>query len=979
MTDRDCWLTAWPSMLVRCLLGAAVLLSPLVASAVEGTVAMVDTIAVKYRDDALPPDASALPDSDRLTLGHLLKASYADLGRTRDGAFRLALDPPLSIDEARAAINRVRLNPAVLYASIVPRNPSRVAMDPKLGTIQPPVRSLIVKFRDPTITAMALGDRPLPATSLDRVAQSIGMPVVQQRGMANGAFLLRMFRPMSADAAYDIASRLAQEPDIDYADPDLWKHPTLVPNDTCYPNNTTAACYNATFFYYMHEWHLMPGATEIGGANLPPAWDITTGSPSIYIGVIDTGSLPNHPDLVGRFAAGYDFVADFAVANDSQPVQSAGCLQGGDPTLYNPLSPPCVSSRDNDPTDPGDWIDGADQNFNSLSWFYGCSTTDSSWHGSHVSGTIGALSNNAAGIAGINWVSRILPLRVLGKCGGYTSDIVEAITWGSGGAVAGVPNNANPARVLNLSLGGSAPCSNSEQDAINGALSRGTVVVISAGNTNTDASNNSPGNCNGNITVAATQRQGLKAQYSAFGTSVEISAPGGGRNYPTNSLNLVISTINNGTTIANPSGYIYAGYNGTSMSAPHIAGIASLMLSVNPTLTPAQVLSVMQTTARPFPVIAGAGATCPSAQSCNCTTALCGAGIADAGAAVAMAVPAATGAGRLVDFNGDLRTDLIWKQSPSNATATWLMNGGGTIATQLLSANGTWVIALVGDTNGDAKSDIVWRSNQGVTALWLMNGLSPGSTGILSGDAAWSVTRMADFNGDGKADLLWQGPSGATAVWLMNGLSPSSSTVISGDPAYSVTRTGDFNGDGKADLVWRSTGGVTALWLQDGANTLSSAVLSVDPAWQITQVGDFNGDFKSDILWRSTAGITALWLLDGTTVTSGTVLSSSSDWQVSHVGDFNGDGRVDLVWRRASGVTSMWLMNGTAVASTKPLSSDPSWQVVQVGDFNGDRKADLLWRHTSGVTAVWLMNGTEVTSSTIVSYDYFWSIVNPQN
>ena len=276
----------------------------------------------------------------------------------------------------------------------------------------------------------------------------------------------------------------------------------------------------------------MPGGSEPGGANLPAAWDITVGSPNIYIGVIDTGFLYNHPDLAGRAAGGYDFIYDFALANDSQPVQTPYSLQGNDPTLYDPLSAPCVSSRDSDPSDPGDWIDAADQPGNANSWFAGCLVSASSFHGSHTSGTIGALSNNATGIAGINWVSKIVPLRALGKCGGYNSDIVDAITWGSGGTVAGMAANPYPVRVLNLSLGGTSPCSSAEQAAITGALSRGTVVAISAGNSNTDASNNSPGNCLGNITVAATQRQGIKAQYSAFGVSVEIAAPGGGRNYP---------------------------------------------------------------------------------------------------------------------------------------------------------------------------------------------------------------------------------------------------------------------------------------------------------------------------------------------------------------------------------------------------------------------------------------------------------------
>ena len=217
-------------------------------------------------------------------------------------------------------------------------------------------------------------------------------------------------------------------------------------------------------------------------------------------------------------------------------------------------------------------------------------------------------------------------MRVLGKCGGYTSDIVDAIRWSAGLAVPGVPANANPARVLNMSLGGPAACDANGQNctcesvmqsAINDALAANAVVVVAAGNDNADASRFSPANCSGVITVAATGRAGQRASYSNYGPVVEIAAPGG--DGPT-----VLSTLNTGATSPDPAGYTYGGYQGTSMATPHVSGIASLMLSINPSLTPAQVVSKIQTTARAFPTGTGR----------DCTTALCGAGIVDAAAAV---------------------------------------------------------------------------------------------------------------------------------------------------------------------------------------------------------------------------------------------------------------------------------------------------------------------------------------------------------
>jgi serine protease len=321
------------------------------------------------------------------------------------------------------------------------------------------------------------------------------------------------------------------------------------------------------------QWHYGYTAGTFEGLNLLPAWDITTGSPSVVIAVIDTGIL-NHADLSGRFLAGYDFITDVQAAND------------GD-------------GRDPDPSDPGDWVTLNE-----------CperpAPRNSSWHGTHVAGTIGASTNNSLGVAGVNWISKILPVRVLGKCGGITSDLVDAMRWSAGLTVAGVPTNTVPAQVLNLSLTGSGDCSVSEQDAIDDIVNAGATVVVAAGNSNLDAAGYSPGNCDNVINVAANDRPGDKAAYSNFGDKIEVTAPG----------NFVLSTWNSGLTTPDADAYAY--FQGTSMAAPHVAGLVSLIKGLRPDFWPAQILTRLESTARPFP------------PGSSCLSQGCGSGIVDA-------------------------------------------------------------------------------------------------------------------------------------------------------------------------------------------------------------------------------------------------------------------------------------------------------------------------------------------------------------
>jgi serine protease len=419
---------------------------------------------------------------------------------------------------------------------------------------------LIVKFVMPAVE----GEQPGPEI-LDRLMARAGMMLDPLRVMSNDARVLALPEPVSIGVATAIARRLTADPDVEYAVADRLMKPCFVPNDAL----------------YAEQWNLFEDA---GGTRLPDAWDRERGSPGIVIALVDTGIL-SHSELdPGRVAPGYDFIGDLAIAND------------GD-------------GRDADPSDPGDWVAagecGADQ-----------SAEPSSWHGTSVTGVIGALADNNAGIAGVNHGSRLLMARALGKCGGFTSDLIDAMRWAAGLQVPGVPANANPARVINLSFGGEGPCGPLEQDAIDEISARGAVVIVAAGNEAGDVARYSPGNCNNVVTVAATTRSGARAWYTNSGRGVDVSAPGG--DFP----NPILSTGNSGT--ATPAADAVVNVAGTSFSAAHVSGIAGLVLSINGDLNSRQVREILVSSARPFP-------------DASCDPLICGSGIVDANAAVQLA------------------------------------------------------------------------------------------------------------------------------------------------------------------------------------------------------------------------------------------------------------------------------------------------------------------------------------------------------
>jgi FG-GAP-like repeat len=296
------------------------------------------------------------------------------------------------------------------------------------------------------------------------------------------------------------------------------------------------------------------------------------------------------------------------------------------------------------------------------------------------------------------------------------------------------------------------------------------------------------------------------------------------------------------------------------------------------------------------------------------------------------------------------------------------------------------------DFNGDYRSDILWRNDNGGIALWQMNGATVTASSVTSTSSlpiGWKAAGTGDFNGDGQADIVWRNEDGRIVIWTMDGATVKSSSLASVptlDNSWQVAGTGDYNGDGKADLLWRNTNGAVVVWTMDGATVKSSSLTStptLDSSWKVAGNSDFNGDGQADILWRNDNGTVALWQMNGAAITASTTVAKlTADWKVAGTGDFTGDGKADILWRNDNGSVALWQMDG-AIPTSKNLTSTPtldsSWSVAGIGDYNGDARADILWQNTNGATDIWTMNGSTVVASALTSAaaDGSWSIAAP--
>lgn len=466
---------------------------------------------------------------------------------------------------------------------------------------------------------------------MGRLGARRGLSVQDGRDIGNHMHVATA-RGVSSDA---LAASLSKDSDVLFAVPDRMRKPlaliTQAPTDPLFDNAGNAVVAQG-------QWYLRAYASASDSAiNAQPAWSSATGD-GVTVAVLDTGVRFDHPDLQTKLHPGYNMIEQSAVSG----------VTGG---------------RSNDASDLGDWVTqtDVDQINAGPGGNSGCAVTDdstfSSWHGTQVAGIIAAQTNNGIGMASVAPDAMLLPVRVLGKCGGWDSDILAGMRWAAGLHVAGIPDNtAYPAKVLNMSLGAAGACPASYKAVLVELSAQGVVVVAAAGN-NVGLAAMSPANCPGVIGVTGVRHLGTKVKYSAVGPELSVAAPGG------NCVNLngaclypILTTSNTGETSPDVPGATYSGSTyvsgsvqrpslGTSFATPQVSGAVALLLETRPSLTPSAVRSLLMSTARSFPTPSGT-ARCHlsngvTQDECYCTTLTCGAGMLDVQAAVQAAASSA--------------------------------------------------------------------------------------------------------------------------------------------------------------------------------------------------------------------------------------------------------------------------------------------------------------------------------------------------
>lgn len=668
----------------------------------------------------------------------------------------------------------------------------------------------IVKYRDSSSAAASSADLQASLDAAARVLPARGgvrAAIKHLRRMAVGGEVVQVGRKLDRVDAETLMRQLAADPNVEYVEVDALHRMAAVPNDPKYNGSTDK------------QWHYFETA---GGLNLPQAWDTSTGE-GMVVAVVDSGYL-SHNDLNGNKVGGYDFVS---AAGTGQGQSNDG------------------NGRDSDPTD-----------------------VSNVQHGTHVAGTIAAVTNNSLGVAGVAYGAKYVPIRVLGNEGyGSTSDIADGIVWASGGSVNGVPANEYPAEVINVSLGGSGACSTTYQNAVNAAVQRGSVVVAAAGNQGQAASNFQPANCNNVITVGSTGRSGTRSVFkngtsSNHGSTVDVSAPGGDMRQ--SDQNGILSTVGN-------NGYSY--WEGTSMATPHVAGVIALMQSAagsNPK-TPAQIEQILKDTARAFPIA-------PDKPI--------GAGIVDAKAAVD-AVAGTPGGAPTAGFTSSISgltvgfTDQSTDTGGSIASRSWDF-GDGTSSTETnpsktYSAAGTYTVKLTvtdndGNTDDETKSVTVGTASNVLTNGTPVTGLS-GAVGAalrytMAVPAGATNLKFVTSGGSGDPDLYAKLGSAPTTT-SFDCKSDNSSTaetctiataqagtyhvLVSGYAQFSgVSLTGSYTTGGTGTQTYTNTADYT---INDNASVESPIAVGgrsgnapSNSSVAVNVVHSFRGDVRLDLV-----------------------------------------------------------------------------------------------------------------------------------
>ena len=585
------------------------------------------------------------------------------------------------------------------------------------------------------------------------LAARAGLALAKSRQITPGMHVLFLQKTLYGADVHAALKKLRADPSVEFADVDQRRYPHAVPDDPLFQPTPGVAS---------GQWYMQPpnaavinlGGTptqDLSGTDAVSAWNLTKGSPGTVIADVDTGVRFDHPDLLragfgGRLLPGYDFVDEDLNPNTSAPLGTFLIANDGD-------------GWDPDPSDPGDWIDSTDQKNTVLFPSASCAISNSSWHGTRVMGVLGALTNNGVGVAGMTWNSYLLPVRALGKCGGYDSDIIAGMQWAAGMSVkdpAGntVPVNPYPADIINLSLGGVGSCPSAYSSVITILTNMGVVVVASAGNES--------GPVERPATAAACwpwrdcAMSAPKWATAVSAPQVGVAAPAGNCVTSTGACYRSIdTTVNFGQTRPGANGYTdQTNFNlGTSFSAPIVSGIAALMRAVNANLTPPQLIARIKASASPFPPNTGNIPVCPTTdptgtQECSCVVGQCGAGMVNALSAVKAAlnpIAVITNAGSNTAFDA---SGSVAACGLTVASYAWTVSGGIQIQSGANSPQVTVVSTGAAGTLTLTVTDSTGRMDTGTVSFTSAGSATvnaPGSAGTAASScpAPMTVTPVA--------------------------------------------------------------------------------------------------------------------------------------------------------------------------------------------------------------------------------------------